>query len=194
MRFLAVALSLVLFATPARPADDRPKPDAVRDKLRQEAERLDETFKDLEKERAEARAPKLPRYLKTTYLKPAADDDEMRKLLKERYNAAVVVMKIKYLQADAGKVPFEAVFPAAKKVLELDLELNDKPADQVAAREKMLELAKEAERVVYEQYMAGRAGLDDLAELRGFRLDAEMELLKAKKKAAAPAPAAPPAK
>jgi hypothetical protein len=185
-RILSAALVLVGAGLAA--GADEPKRDPVRDVIRQDAERVDQQLKEYERDADGPRNYKLPKYLKAGVLKAAAEDDELRRLQKERYNTAVLVLKVRYLRMLDGRVTVEAVYESARKVADAEADLTEKPADRVAAREKLVELAKDVERVYLARYEAGRLSLDELAGARELRLDAEIELVREKRKATAAGP------
>ena len=176
------ALAAVALADPAT-AQDAPRRDPIRQKFVEEARRLDQALKETEQDEDGVR---LPKAVRAALLKPADGDDELTLLQKERYNTTLVVLKLRYLRVLEGRDKLESVFEAARKVLDAELALSDEPAYQAAAREKFVELGRDFEKVFAERYEAGRAGLDELADARGFRLEAEIALLKAKRKSASP--------
>jgi hypothetical protein len=134
-----------------------------------------------------AEAP-LPAILKAKPLKPGPGDDELRKLLIARYNTAVAEMAARYTEFLAGRTPMEDFVAVARRLVHSGVELSDKPADQLAFREQFLELAKEVERAQQARHEAGRISVADLESARYLRLDAEVEVLKAKRKATAQKP------
>jgi hypothetical protein len=126
---------------------------------------------------------KLPAVLDNKPLEPAKGDDEERKLLKERYNAALRELQARFHVFEAGMGALETLFDAAKRVLDSELELCLKPAERVGVREKYLELARAVEKIQQARFDAGRAGVADVEQARYLRLDAELQLLRAKKAA-----------
>jgi hypothetical protein len=128
---------------------------------------------------------KLPAVLDNKPLEPAKGDDEERKLLKERYNAALRELQSRFLIFEAGKGTLETLSDAAKRVLDSELELCVKPAERIGVREKYLELARVAEKVQQARRDAGNASIADLEQARYFRIDAELKLLREKKAAEA---------
>jgi hypothetical protein len=128
---------------------------------------------------------KLPAVLENKPLEPAKGDDEERKLLKERYNAALAELRARYQRFEAGNDTLDALFDAARRVLDSELELCGKAAERVAVREKYLELAREVEKIQQARVDAGRAGAQDLEQARYLRIDAQLQLLRAKKAAEA---------
>jgi hypothetical protein len=126
---------------------------------------------------------KLPAVLEGKPLEAAKGDDELRKLLKARYNAALQETKGRFMQLLAGKATSETLADCGRRLLRSELELCDKPADRVKVREKWLTLAKEVERVQKLRYDAGRIDVAEMAQAEFNRLDAEIELLREKKAA-----------
>ena len=126
---------------------------------------------------------KLPAVLEGKPLEPAKDDDEMRKLLKGRYNAALREAKGRYGQFLAGKVTAEALAPSTRRLLRAELALCDKAADRIKVREQFLLMAKEVERIIKLRHDAGRIEEPEVAQAEHDRLDAEIELLREKKAA-----------
>jgi len=73
-------------------------------------------------------------------------------------------------------------------MLHADLELSEKPADQIAAIERYLVFAKEYELRVFSLYKSqAKAGeADKYEKAKYMRLDAEIQLLRAKRNAVTP--------
>lgn len=115
---------------------------------------------------------------------PAAGDDELRKLQIAKYNAAFGVVSSVKAGYEAGNVSFDAVLIAQQRVLQAEFELSDKPADQIAALEGSLEAAKAIEAKVKSLYYAASQGgeADKYYRAKFMRLDAEIQLLRAKRK------------
>jgi hypothetical protein len=117
-------------------------------------------------------------------LKKIADsDDDLEKLLKGRFNEAVGVLTLRVQTYQAGRGTFEQVFEAARHVLRSELDLTEKQAEQVAVREKFLTLAKELERIAKLRFEAGQVPKDEVHTAAYWRIDAEIQLVKAKRKA-----------
>jgi hypothetical protein len=136
---------------------------------------------------AEPAPPKeaeVPAILKIKPLRPAPGDDELRKLLIARYNAAVAETRVHYRAFVAKRLTVADFADVARHVVDSGLELSDKPADQVALRGQFLQLAKEIERIEKERVDAGLDALPALLSARYVRLDAEVQLLKAQRQAA----------
>jgi hypothetical protein len=141
-------------------------------------------------------APRTPPYLvkilgllKDKLGEPAKDDDEEKKLLKARYSAAEVMIRVYVEHYDSGSnltgtgsVVGPATFLIAmEKLRDARLELGDKK-DRVAVLEVYLEVAKATEEVAKKQYGDGRIGRESLAGAQYARLTAELQLLRAERK------------
>jgi hypothetical protein len=125
----------------------------------------------------------LPALFDAKPLESATGDDDLRKLLKERYNAAVDMGRARFQEYVAGRGTLDILLEAGRYVLRAEVELNDKPADQVRVREKYLELTKEIEKINNARFQAGQLSLADKEQAHYVRVDAEIQLLKAKRKA-----------
>lgn len=90
---------------------------------------------------------KLPALLSTEPVKQDPKDDELRKLLKARYNEAVAEMKARFTEFQAGKTTIDSMRGPSQRLVEAGLELNDGPKDRVKLLERLLEVAKEVERI-----------------------------------------------
>ncbi len=115
----------------------------------------------------------------------APGDDELRKLQIAKYNAAFAEVRSVDAAYKNGTVTFDLIYEAQKRLLQAELELSDKPADQIAAHERRVELTKQAEaRVISLYHSASKGGESDKYYQAKFqRLDAEIQLLRAKRKA-----------
>jgi hypothetical protein len=125
----------------------------------------------------------VPAILKAKPRKSAAGDDELRKLVTARYNAAAAEMEIRLKEYLEGRVPLESMVDTARRVVESGLEVSDSAEEQQALREKFLELAVAIEKNQKTRVDAGRISPGALEEARYLRLDAEVQLLRAKRKA-----------
>jgi hypothetical protein len=124
----------------------------------------------------------LPAYLKREPLKPAEGDSALRKLQKERFNAALATTKARYQEYLAGRGTTDMLLDSVQRLTTADLELTDKPAERIAILEKRLALYREADKIMEARYQAGRISLADREEMRYQRLDAEIQLLREKEK------------
>lgn len=127
-------------------------------------------------------------------LKPEPGDDELRKLLKERHNAATREYAIynSRIEIDPLAWILEQMLACNRRRAEVALELFSKPEDQVRILQTLFDEAKKLETVVENRFRAGGvAGAlsVDVEKARGGRLDVEIMLVKAKRLAK---PASPP--
>lgn len=133
---------------------------------------------------ADAEDAKLPAILEAKPLKPAPGDDELRKALIARYNAAIGEVKARYQEFLAGKTTMEAMADCSRRLVHSRQELGEKPADLVAFLEQYVELAKIIEKINEHRHEAGRIGIAEVELAHYYRFDAEVRLLKAKRLAA----------
>jgi hypothetical protein len=117
------------------------------------------------------------------------DDDELTKLLKERYNAAQ--REVRARLAAHIIIPqnsLEEIFGCFRRLHNSELELSDKPTDRVTVLEKHVKVAKWFEKVQEDLFKSDVGNPESLENARYWRLDAEIQLLKAKRKAKAATP------
>lgn len=140
---------------------------------------------------------KFPAFLSAKPLQPDPKDDELRKLLKERYNAALAEARdyYAYEQLVNGR-PWlldgpDAEYARWNRLVDSGLELCDKPADKVALLTKYLELAKDTELVEKLRSEAGERRAGSYQRAKFERLQAEIRLLRAKREAASVKPSTP---
>jgi RNA polymerase sigma factor (sigma-70 family) len=113
----------------------------------------------------------------------AADpkDDELRKLLKECYNAALAEAARLDERVTAGKDTPDRVTNVVLRLRHVGLELFDDPKEKLAFLQKVVELTKHVENVFQMRYNGGSAVIQDLACARYYRADAEIALLRLKR-------------
>jgi len=128
---------------------------------------------------------KLPSIFPAKPREPAAGDDELRKLLIARYNSAVNELKMRFQRYEFGQSSLDFMLETARRVADSELELSDKPADQILVCQKLFQFAKDVEKLTESQFRTGIAGTGNVEFARYWRLDAEIKLLKAKRKVAA---------
>jgi hypothetical protein len=126
---------------------------------------------------------KLPVLLSGKPVKTDPGEDELRKLVKARYNEALGEAKGIYEQYLDGRAEWEGVLSSCQRVVQAGLELCDKPADKVDVLTKYLEVTKEGERVTQRRYDAGREWISAVHRARYERLNAEIQLRRAKREA-----------
>jgi hypothetical protein len=115
-------------------------------------------------------------------LEPAPGDDAVRKLLKERYNTAVLLFKADLGYYEEGRITLDGLAGPFWKVRDSRLELDESPEDQLVVLELAWEFAKEGEdrekRDLERNIGTGRK----VEEARFNRLGAEIQLVRAKDK------------
>jgi hypothetical protein len=127
---------------------------------------------------------KVPALLTGQPLKEEPKDDELRKLLKARYNEALADKETLSEVSKAGRADYDLVVEARQRLLQAGLELCDKPTDKVALLTQFVEQTKAAEEFIEARKQAGRnTGSPTIHRLRYQRLDAEIQLLRAKREA-----------
>jgi hypothetical protein len=119
-------------------------------------------------------------------LKADPKDDELRKLQIARYNEAVEEVKgLGELVLRGVRTP-DVLLDAAKHVAQSGLDVYDDHNDRIRLLTDYVELTKENEKVFEAHQNAGRVAQSDLHMARYFRIDAEIQLLKAKRAAEKP--------
>lgn len=134
---------------------------------------------------AESSSPSTPlRMLANEPVVITDSDTELQKLLKTRYNIALQMLRTVEFQHSRGIESAEALFEAARRVTEAEIELSDDPQRKIAALEKLLEIADRVERRQSELWKAGRLFESGRLEARYERLSIEIRLLRAREAAA----------
>lgn len=105
---------------------------------------------------------------------------EIQTLLKTRLEIANEVLRLARLFYEAGVGTEQDVLTAMQRVLNSELELASKPSEQIAIRQKMVEVAKQEETNMQLKEKAGVGTRSDVLKARYFRLGIEIELLTAK--------------
>jgi hypothetical protein len=125
----------------------------------------------------------LAELMKAKPLKPAPGDDDLRKLLKERYNTALEVLQYRVEEYNAGRRSSDYLADTARLILDVKLDLAERPADRVAVREQYVELTRWIEKYAEVRAKSPSGSPIDLLQARYLRLGAEVELLKEKRAA-----------
>jgi hypothetical protein len=120
----------------------------------------------------------------------AKKDDELRKLQIERFEAAQVQVTARYLQyavgsavpGAGGRSPLIFLLEAYRQLLDSRLDLVEKPEEEIAVLEDFLKIAKESEKTTKGLLDSGKTDLAEFARIRYARADAEIQLLKAKRR------------
>ncbi|OAI39038.1 hypothetical protein AYO40_06160 [Planctomycetaceae bacterium SCGC AG-212-D15] len=128
---------------------------------------------------------KLPALLSAKPLRVDPKDDEMRKLLKARYNEAVSYGKAYYIMRSNPEANFapdqDGFYALWKRIVDAGLDLCDAPPEKVKLFSQYVEVAREAEALEKARHEAGRVPASDFHRARYERIDAEVRLLRAKR-------------
>ena len=102
----------------------------------------------------------------------------MQKLLRDRHKFAQVAVDA----LEDQEASLDALLQAYVRLLVAKLERTDKKADQLAAYEEHFERMKKMEKSSEARYHAGRIAVQDMAQMRYYRIEAEIWLERAKAK------------
>ncbi len=126
---------------------------------------------------------KAPAFLEAKPLKEDPKDDELRKLLKARYNEALAAAQGYRTLYQSARVSFHDLGEAQQRLMQAGLELCETPADKIALYTRLVELDKNVEEVAKARMDAARGTEAELHRARYQRLDAEVQLFRAKREA-----------
>jgi len=114
-------------------------------------------------------------------------DDELRKLLKARYNEALGELKDLYEAEElASKYAVtrrdepDDLYGPWKRLVQAGLDVYHQPVDKIGLLTQYLEVTKQREKIEQERYNYGRIRVDRLHRARYERLDAEIRLFRLK--------------
>jgi outer membrane protein TolC len=105
-----------------------------------------------------------------------------RQLAKARLEAAREELDGRFKEFLAGRGTQSFLEDSAQHVLQAELELAETPAAIVAAHERHWIYTKEIEEIDRARFEAGRIPIQDYAQARYYRLDAELRWVEAKAK------------
>jgi hypothetical protein len=108
-------------------------------------------------------------------------DDQMQRLLKERCNSAAVELESRYKEFRAGRGTLLFLIDSAQRLRKAKLELNPRTENRIRVLQDYLDFAKEVEATQQRLLSEGRIPNKDYEFTRYTRLDAEIELLRAKR-------------
>jgi RNA polymerase sigma factor (sigma-70 family) len=100
----------------------------------------------------------------------------MKDLLKEQFEAAQLETESRWGEFMAGRGTLDIAMHASQRLLQAELDLSSKKADQLAALEAHLKRMKEIEAVNQARFDAGRIPVQDLAQSRFNRVRAALQL------------------
>jgi hypothetical protein len=113
----------------------------------------------------------------------APGDDELRRLLKDRYNAIGDELCAKLANFETGRDTFTTVYEATCRLVQAGLELCEGPIERCDLLSKFLEFVRQNEARAVDRYLAGSGGMAELNQATAQRIDAEIQLLRAKRQA-----------
>ncbi len=114
----------------------------------------------------------------------AAPDDKIQDLLKKRLAAAREVRKAAHADYLAGKVSFERLHQASQTLLRARLELCRSNKERITILQEAVALAKELDNNAVARFQSGVAAQSEVLMARIARLEAEIDLQRAKGKMA----------
>ena len=120
---------------------------------------------------------------------PAAkqtSDEELQRLLTARLDSATKSLQSARVKLNKGAGTLEAVYQAAQRVLDAELELSTKADDRVTVLIKHVALMRDFEQDTAKKIERGMLAVGDDETPRCWRLTAEVELLRAKRAATPP--------
>jgi hypothetical protein len=122
----------------------------------------------------------LPAWLTAKSLEAGTNDDELQKLLKARYNAALKSLQSHLARAEVDPtVSMTPVIAAAHTVLDADLAITA-PKETVGAYQHHLEFMRYFDDVAGTRWKNGSLGSDEVNAAHEARLDAEIKLMQAR--------------
>jgi len=119
--------------------------------------------------------------LKMKPLETGPRDDDLYKLMAERFNAALAEVQSAHQRVVAGQIGPDGLFEATSRLKHAGLEVFADPKQRIKLLEDFVELAKEVERITDARQQAGRATVEEMQRVRYYRLDAEIALLRLKR-------------
>jgi hypothetical protein len=109
-------------------------------------------------------------------------DDELKRLMKQRFNTAVDELNLRLATFEGSNGGLKTVQEVASRVAQAGIELCEKPEEKTAIYSKNLQLMVMLEAMVDAKFLAGEGNAADIANAKYYRLDAEIQLLKFKRK------------
>lgn len=126
--------------------------------------------------------PALPALVRAPERPPVVGESEEAKLLRERYNSALVELRARVEMFDSGQGDVGAYVDCWRRLSAAGMELDLLPAARLALLAEVADLARFSEAITLNRFQAGRATVQDLSLVRYHRADAELAALREKKK------------
>jgi len=115
--------------------------------------------------------------------KPAVPaKDPLPDLLTKRFEAAKTWFEARNQESLAGRTDLDVLIEAALRLLEAELELKRRPAEQLTALEAHRDRMKGILDVMDQKYKTGRASIAAYKQTEYYHLDAEIKVERAKRK------------
>jgi hypothetical protein len=130
--------------------------------------------------------PKLPRLLTAKPVEVTEERDEMRKLMRARYNAALEEVRGRYQQFLHGTGKVDSMFDAFRRLLASGVVAAESVKDQVEFLEQYVDLTRQVSGSVHGQAKSGQISSAEAAQARYMHLDAQIQLLHAQRRLAGP--------
>jgi hypothetical protein len=130
---------------------------------------------------------KLPRLLTAKPVGSTEERDEMRKLMRARYHAALEEVRGRYQQFLHGNGKADSMFDAFRRLLASGVVAADTGKAQVEFLEQYVDLTRQVSNMVSGQAKSGQISPAEAALARYMHLDAQIQLLHAQRRLAGPA-------
>lgn len=130
-----------------------------------------------------AEKPRQAAILKAEPLAIDPRDDELGRLLKERYNAAVAELKGSLAMYEHGRGNFAQIAHAGRRVLDAGVEIWTTPKDKLVLLASYVELAVDNEKLAKASYNVGQGMQIDVDRATYERVSAQLMLVREKRAA-----------
>lgn len=110
-----------------------------------------------------------------------AKEDELQRLLKERFNNATTELETQFLILDNDLTTVDAVGASIHRWTKAGLEVSEEPAAQVKILEMQIVVSRFLELICVTKYANGTDDLAKVLQAKNQRITAELELLRYKK-------------
>ena len=135
---------------------------------------------------AGAKQKKMPRLLAAKPLDVEAASDEMTRLLRGRYNAAVEEVRDRYQHLQASSARVESMFDALRRLLASGAAAVTTGRARIEFLEQYLELTQDVADRAEKLVKSGTASRAEAAQARYMVLDARIQVLHAQRRLAGP--------
>lgn len=124
---------------------------------------------------------KLPAILREKPLTIDPKEDELVRLMKQRYNAAVSETQAQFAKYELGIVSFEALTGPVRRLATAGVDLASDVEGRLRFLRAAREMALEAEKISQARHEAGQGSSTDLHHARYQRLDLDIQILRAER-------------